>query len=392
MNNHNYNAHHSPIGAFASFTLGFRGARGGLGLELGGPANHNVYIGIEDEGRTFHLLPFFEGAAGADEALRYDVEGAQAGDHPDAGLHVGQAEDSAPQKPVSLRPIEANAISRELKLTTDTWNAPSLSFTVYSLVRGVPDPATAGEDALKAALVPAVLCEFTVDNTDGQNTRRAVFGFTGNDPYIGMRRLDDVTNGAFAGIGEGRHLAIASRDEGVVSALGFSINDVLNEPLPANYRFGLGKCGALLCQVAAGEKRTFHFVACFHREGCVTAGLDMRYLYTRYLRTSRALPLMPWRNFEALKNDILQANGIADETALSEEQKWMLYHSVRSYYGSTELLEYEGKPVWVVNEGEYRMMNTFDLTVDHLYWETAPEPVGGEEPTRLVRGSLLLRG
>jgi len=44
-----FNAQHSPIGAFASFTLGSKGAKGGLGLELGKPADQNVFIGIADE-------------------------------------------------------------------------------------------------------------------------------------------------------------------------------------------------------------------------------------------------------------------------------------------------------------------------------------------------------
>jgi hypothetical protein len=44
-----FNTQHSPIGAFASFTLGSKGAKGGLGLELGKPADQNVFIGIADE-------------------------------------------------------------------------------------------------------------------------------------------------------------------------------------------------------------------------------------------------------------------------------------------------------------------------------------------------------
>lgn len=43
MNTIFYNAHHSPIGAFASFTLGMPGAKGGLGLELQGPADQSVH-------------------------------------------------------------------------------------------------------------------------------------------------------------------------------------------------------------------------------------------------------------------------------------------------------------------------------------------------------------
>lgn len=76
MKTHNYNAHHSPIGAFASFTLGFRGAQGGLGLELGGPANQNVFIGLENASNAFDLLPFYDETAGfiATESSRRELK------------------------------------------------------------------------------------------------------------------------------------------------------------------------------------------------------------------------------------------------------------------------------------------------------------------------------
>jgi hypothetical protein len=79
--------------------------------------------------------------------------------------------------------------------------------------------------------------------------------------------------------------------------------------------------------------------------------------------------------FDALKNAARDADRLAEEAPLSDDRRWMFCHAVRSYYGSTELLEGDdGAPVWVVNEGEYRMMNTFDLTVDHLYWELRQNP------------------
>src|SRR5215210_6318604 len=122
MGNHNYNAHHSPIGTFASLTLGFRGAQGGLGLELGGPANHNVYIGVEDQQRTFQCLPFFgDATAGAEEALRYDVEGSQSSDDPLSGAYVGHTEDAPSLPPARLRALDQSAISRDFQLSTDTW-------------------------------------------------------------------------------------------------------------------------------------------------------------------------------------------------------------------------------------------------------------------------------
>ena len=34
----------------------------------------------------------------------------------------------------------------------------------------------------------------------------------------------------------------------------------------------------------------------------------------------------------------------------------------------------DGQPLWVVNEGEYCMMNTLDLAVDHVFWELEHNP------------------
>ena len=72
MNATYYNTQHSPIGAFASFTLGARGAKGGLAIELGKPADQNVFIGLESaSGEGFSCLPFFQ--AVVDESTRFDV-------------------------------------------------------------------------------------------------------------------------------------------------------------------------------------------------------------------------------------------------------------------------------------------------------------------------------
>ncbi len=42
-----FNANHSPIGAYASFTLGYPKASGGPSMETGRPADTNVYIGVQ---------------------------------------------------------------------------------------------------------------------------------------------------------------------------------------------------------------------------------------------------------------------------------------------------------------------------------------------------------
>jgi len=356
-----FNAHHSPIGAFATFTLGSQGAKGGLGLELGRPADQDVYIGLETRGGgTFEALPFFGNAdAGDEERRRYEVE---------------QANQAMPEwQSARVVPFAADSIRRDFRAATDAWATGDLTFTVYSPVCSVPDPKTAATAALMAALVPAVLAEVTVDNTHGSLARRAFFGYGGNDPYAAMRRLDDTMPG-FAGVGQGRITAIVTDSPDVRSGQALTLGRVLLEADPDDLAFGLGTCAALVMEVPAGQTRTFRFAVCFHRGGLAAAGLDATYYYTRFFPNVEAVAEYALAQFGALKQAALDGDALVENDTLSDDQKFMLAHAVRSYYGSTQLLDHEGAPLWVVNEGEYRMMNTFDLTVDQLFFEMKMNP------------------
>nr|ABV46494.1 beta-xylosidase [Paenibacillus sp. DG-22] len=351
-----FNAHHSPIGAFASFTLGFPGPGGGFDLELGRSPKQNVYIGLErEDGSSYDTLPFYESQE-EDESKRYDIE------NPDPN----------PDKPRLLHAWPKSQVKRDFRLGTDAWTAGDLTFKIYTQVRSVPDPKTADEEELREALVPAVLAELIVDNTRSSRKRRAFFGFRGADPYSAMRRLDDTSS--LAGVGQGRSIAIATDDKRVRSALHFSMEDILTEKLTENWTFGLGTVGALIADAEPGEKAVYRFVICFYRGGIVTAGLDTSYYYTRYFRNIEAVAEYAAERFDALKASAERANGLLENGRLSEDQKFMMAHAIRSYYGSTQLLELDGEPFWVVNEGEYRMMNTFDLTVDQLFFELKFNP------------------
>src|SRR5215207_803571 len=68
--NINFNAQHAPVGAFMSFTCGHFGSGGGIGVEIGKPANQNLYVGVKRGERTavtpVTCLPFVRGVgAGA---------------------------------------------------------------------------------------------------------------------------------------------------------------------------------------------------------------------------------------------------------------------------------------------------------------------------------------
>ena len=354
-----FNAHHSPIGAFSSFTLGFPGAGGGLDLELGRSPKKNVYIGVEslDKEGVYEAFPFFAYQED-DESKRYDIENM----------------DPDPDKPNIIFPFPKEKITREFKLGTDTWKAGDLTFKIYTQVESVPEPGADNEEEMKKILLPAVLAELTVDNTNGTKARRAFFGYEGSDPYSSMRRLDDTMD-EIAGIGQGRLTAIAASNADMKSAMHFSMENILTTPNEENWTFGLGPLGALVADVPAGEVRTYRFAVCFYRDGIATAGMDTSYYYTKYFKNIESVAAFALEHFAEIAERAEAADDrLLTADHLSADQKFMLIHSIRSYYGSTQLLSVDDEPFWVVNEGEYRMMNTFDLTVDQLFFELKMNP------------------
>jgi hypothetical protein len=351
-----FNALHAPLGAHSSFTLGCLGRHGGLGLERGGPANDNVYIGVEArEGGRYETLPFYEGSE--DESRRYD--------------HAKKAKKAKDAREIIV-PFAASAIERDFQLGTDRWSAGDLTFTVYSLAEGIPEPGTADDDLMQRLVCPAVVAELTIDNSRCDRPRRAYFGYapTQTQDAMHVARSDEQLKGVTAG----QHTGIYSDSRGVTPAIHFGPKAALLQTDPFNYNYCLGRMGLMLCHVPAGQKRTFRFAICFFRGGQVTTGLPCSYYYSRFYRNIDEVGAEALASFSWFKRRAGAANKWLSRQGLNGDQQWMMAHAIRSYYGSTQLLDHRKKPVWVVNEGEYRMMNTFDLTVDQVFFEMKMNP------------------
>jgi len=348
-----FNALHSPIGAHSSFTLGCLGKNGGLGLELGGPADDNVYVGVETrQGNAYESLPFYAGAE--DESRRYD--------------HTKKTDATQ----AYFTSFTQSEIKRDFALGTDCWAAGDLTFTIYSLAEGVPEPGGADDATLKKILCPAVVAELTIDNTQCSRDRRAFFGYASGRSGDAYNIIEDA--GGMRGFAKGQETGIFTDSKLATPAMGFGIGNVLKEKHAFNYNFHLGGTALMLCQVPAGKKTTFRFAICFYRGGVVTTGMPCTYYYQRYYKSIGDVATEALAGFSWLKSRAKAADRLLARKQLSEDQQWMMAHAIRSYYGSTQLLEHKKKPVWVVNEGEYRMMNTFDLTVDQLFFEMRLNP------------------
>lgn len=345
-----YNAIHAPIGAHSTFTLGCKGRKGGLGIELHKPADQNLCIGLETKtpGR-YEALPFWEGS---DEALRFDH------------MAAGKA------KPSALTPFPDDAVRRVMTAGRDVWTAGDFRMEIVSPTMPAPNPATASLDEQKLAYCPAVIVELTVDNTDCDHARRAFFGFEPSDSD-GMTIYESPS-----GVACGHSYGVFTDAPDVVCGRGFSGENILTDSDKhiENVDFGLGQTGLLIFSAPPRKVSKFRIAVVFFRKGIVTTGIECSYWYSRLFSSILDAADFALKNFDRLLEKAAETDRRFPVESLNPAQKFQFAHAFNSYYGSTQLLDRDGTPLWLVNEGEYRMMNTLDLVVDQVFFELLQNP------------------
>ncbi len=367
-----FNAQHSPMGAFMSFTCGNFGTRGGIGLQIGQPADQELFIGVKEGDRysdtTLKCLPFYIGAVSkaADAFLVEQAGPAEQNVKPDAA------------------PFATGDIKRFYGWCTDSWQAENMEFTVYSPFGAIPDPAKASKKAMRDGLLPAVIAQLVVDNTAGKTTKTAIFAL--NHARTGPRILEDNLGKNRVGFAFRREAGVAGELVDLSSKSGRAAK-TSSKPFPFmrwspsdgvrerhNPIHLLGSCPGIGFEVPAGKKYGLVMAIGSYLEDVETTGLDGRYLYTRYYKDLADVLRAALDRADKLKAAAEALDQKLEAAPLSDDQKFMISHATHSYYGSTQLLEVDRKPLWVVNEGEYCMMNTLDLSVDHVFWELDRNP------------------
>ncbi len=343
-----FHAHHSPMGAHSSLTCGMHGARSGMGMELGKPVDGGVYVGYEDDKGVLHFLPMF--SMKDDERARY-VQGGE----------------SAAVK-ATERVIPADAITREYQWATDTFKAEGLTFEIVTPFFSIPDPATSSAQEQKYASCPATLIKVSFDNRKSRKPRRFFFGVR----MDGMWTVPYGQDEHFKCLTQRDRLGIATEDD-VETFVNFDVPKAMRRS-HGNPHFLLGQTAGFIAEAKGGETRELLISVGYFKSGQATTGKRTRYWYTRYFSNIEevlhySLEMAPGYLAEAEARD-----AELKEAKLNSEQKFLIAHATHSYWGSTEWLDDGGRPRWIVNEGEYLMMNTFDLTVDMLFFEMQFNP------------------
>jgi hypothetical protein len=348
-----YHSQHAPFGAFASFTIGLVGGTGGFGQSLKGPARQNVYVGFRSSaGASWQMLPFLE----APESNEVAFTGEEAVRRTPAGV-------------VTLQPAD---YVRTLGWASDTWQADSgrFSFSLLTPFGAVPDIRRMTRDEARHHLAPVVCGWIEFDNRAGKEPVELMFGV--GEKEAPLRPMDE-TQPALTGFARGTGFGYATKPApGIEMRQGFDVFD----PKYRDYRglLVIGGETALVFAVPAGKKRRFPLVLGFFQGGVATTGLGARFAYTRYFNDLEDVLTHGLADYRQYVQMAATRDRELNRGRLNADQRFLLAQATHSYYASTQLLWHAGRPLWVVNEGEYRMINTFDLTVDHLFFELEWHP------------------
>lgn len=344
-----FNTHHSAFGAFSSFILGKFGQGGGFILNDVKSPNGNIYIGYKNSQDGMRVMPFCN-------LESYDF-GQQFGfENKDDGQWVKQ-----------VKIINEDEITRELSIASDSWNCGNFTFKIYTPLDIVPDIEVCNKEEFKKYCAPSILIDITMDNTNEDNEALVFFGMDSMGRLIGDHS-NEMNGGAMA-----RTYGFAAYKNESIEDIGFNSLRFISKNAKANYR--LGNEVILSAKVKPGEKKTLTIALATYQDGYVTSGLNYKFAYTEYFRSLEEVLLFTLNNQEYIRKTCEKRDSELAKAQLNTWRQMLLSQAVHSYYASSELLIGEDKaPLWVVNEGQYRMMNTLDLTVDHLFFELSYHP------------------
>lgn len=344
-----FHTQHAPFGAFASFTVGLVGSPGGFGHALRGPAKQNIYVGFRAGGpkASWRLLPFFKPPQSREGAFTGEAATAQ-----------------GPQDFVALAPAD---YERTLGWASDTWRTRDgrFGFALLSPFGPVDDPAKLAPAEARFALSPHINGWIEFDNSAGRTPVELVFGV--GEPDRLFRPLAD-TDRRLLGFAVNTEFGYATVPAaGIEPRQGFDVF----QPKFRDHRglLVIGGESGLVFTVPAGKKQRFPLVLGFFNGGTISTGISAGYAYTRVFADLEDVLRHGLRQRARYERLAAQRDRELARTKLNDDQKFLLAQATHSYFGSSQLLWGPAGPLWVVNEGEYRMMNTFDLTVDHVFFE-----------------------
>jgi hypothetical protein len=327
-----FDVDHSPVGGWATFIYGMENS-GGVQVckQPGGEGtlipNQGVIIAVKN-GTAERLMPFASKQRTLPkEALVTDKE-----------------------------------VTRTLGACSDNWKIPmGVSWVHYTPVWAMKDWNTASEMEKRRFVLPVTWMQYRIDNRSGKVETQLLFSLEqsarraqGLNGFEGYTVAEDSTIAVKAGEAE-----LLSEDQ-------------------AKADFGVEGATAAFCiHVAPGTEKVITFYIVQYHPG-VEAQLESHSLTLMSAALYKDMNDMLKTAADSLPDVISRCVAVDQKLAncgQDDERKFLAADTLHSYQYNTILHATENRePVWAVIEGECSCINTFDLTIDHVFYELAMHP------------------
>jgi hypothetical protein len=322
------NVDHAPIGACSTMAYGYHGQPCGVGTSSGvypywDSWGGGVFIGFSN-GSGVTTLPFFTNI------------------------------------PANVTFFPDADVQRSLTPCTDEYTVAGtgLSFVHYSPAWMMSDLATATLAEKKRYFLPATWLVFTIQNTNS----------TSQDFYFGLPvpvTEQTFANGAYRGFALGE-AALAVQNGSCDLLSGSALSSVF-QGVNEGFAFHVG--------VPAGQTRTLMVVIAYYRSAVVDSRTGAHYYYTSLFPSIDSIIDSAFAGFGDAKERCAQMEQVMNQAGLNPYRKFLACYALHAYQAITAcLLDPQGKVHWWEMEGWFNYINTFDLTVDHAFYDSYMHP------------------
>jgi hypothetical protein len=322
------NVDHAPIGTCSTMAYGYHGQPCGIGTSSGVPpywdnGGGGVIIALSG-GSGLKLLPF----------VTNNFAGASF--FPDA------------------------SIQRGLTPCTDEYSiaGTGLGFTHYSPAWSMADLNAATLSEKKRYVLPATWLVFTITNTNS----------TPEDFYFGLPvavTQRTFANGAYQGFVQGE-AALTVQSGSCELLSGTRLSSVFS---------GLNQGFAFHIGVPAGQTRTLTVVIGFYRSAVVDSRTGSSYYYTSLFPSIDSVIDSAFAGSSDARVRCQQLATAMSRAGLNPFRQFLACHALHSYMAVTACLrDPQGRVHWWEMEGFFNYINTFDLTVDHAFYDSYLQP------------------
>ncbi len=327
-----YDVDHSPVGSWSTFIYGME-ASGGVQVcrQPGGVSalvpDEGVIIGVKDS-QTTRIMPF-----------------------------------TANQKNLSKGSLISEAeVKRTLGACTDNWTIPlGVSWNHYTPVWAMQDWDKASDEERRRFVLPVTWMQYHIDNRDGKEEKQLLFslqqpaekavGWDGFDGYV----VDQTSS-----------IAVKTGDADLITAD------------QAKQAFGVdGATSAFCVHVPAGSERAVTFYIAQYVDGteATLAGHSLKLMCDVLYPNINDILKTAQTSLPAVIAQCAAMDKKLADCGQDDERRFLAADALHSYQYNTVLHADENKrPIWAVIEGECSCINTFDLTIDHVFYELSMHP------------------